>query len=1135
MSHTDVPTILIGLGGIGSTIANKIYAQLPKQSKERVVIHAFDTDVNTIKRLKYLQEDGGITQTSDRGRVEDYIYKYKTAKTWFQENDILYDKVMTEGAGQIRMVSRLAYYHTLKNPENIKNLMINMRKKIFKVMEKTNKSTVRIMIVSSLAGGTGSGIFLQAAMYLREMLEGAAGLHRVLVRGAFLLPDLFCNTVLDSKQHENVRANAYACMKELNAILSAASGDNKVTIELEYRPDLVDVEGNAKHIVTRKRLPYEFVFLYDYERFDHTNLTSLHNYVEQVSNSIYLQLFSPISEGTFSVEDNMILDTIDREGANRYCSSGVSKLIYPYEDIINQFALQWGEAGIKEDWLHIDTQYKELHDEWVKDKNDGIYKAEPKRDVEFIRTLEDLATQDNPKPFFRNVYNQTRILDERGNVTSIKSDEFKSHLDNYLERFISKDVELEALMKSCQIKESKLKGRNESERQAAKNYTNKIENNLRNYWDEINATLPGKKLSAFKKVFIVDKKIKSGYNKSDDFTLNTWILGKNKPLHPIAVRYFYYQIKQVLEKELKELINSNGLLKKQIENYKNTYDDPATENIIETIMDKLDKASQQGSIGRIFENKFQAALNIFKTEAPTQLGRLKRYSKQKLKEDVYTEIVHAINSIIHEFELFFDQLNDLSDKLEYEIEALTLKHENDIDPTNKYVLGKSNMKARLWEKINIRGGDDGDLSDGIKKELYLAFYHNWLYRREGMDIRVDSEKIFKDSVIHYCKQRLENDYYSILDLNIVDALKIEYDLLSVSERNNKSSIEYIIQEIIKTDNIASPLIQEPREYPAGIQCWAMHEDTEHILSNHVREKFEEDRSKIVNDKVFSKYEIIRYKSVYGFMIEDLRKFSMEGEGYEPGKYYIAYTRRINKLLKSPNKTISPHLDRRWHLPAFLPPLHAAKYDIDKKKIMRAFIGGSIYGWFKVINVRGDDYFEYSSEVTSSRIYVSGKPIKADDIKQLYDALWYNPIIVDDVVERMNTQKKIQQKKFRENIFEYPFYNNMKRRMIFEEREGTIFDMLYEMVLNSAADEQEVMQRDVEEIRKLLFEEYENIIYYTLGYQAGNAKIKAKRGFEQIERKTLFLEKAGSNSQIRKDSWFKSWDNALKAKKNEWTN
>lgn len=58
----QVPTILIGLGGIGSTVTHQIYEKLPEERRKKVAMHVFDTDVNTLSKFDHIRKFK--TQTS---------------------------------------------------------------------------------------------------------------------------------------------------------------------------------------------------------------------------------------------------------------------------------------------------------------------------------------------------------------------------------------------------------------------------------------------------------------------------------------------------------------------------------------------------------------------------------------------------------------------------------------------------------------------------------------------------------------------------------------------------------------------------------------------------------------------------------------------------------------------------------------------------------------------------------------------------------------------------------------------------------------------------------------------------------------------------------------------------------------
>ena len=353
----QIPTILIGLGGLGSSVVDMIYGWIPPDKRGFVAVHTFDTNVNDISKLKNLNKEN-LTQTSTNWTVAEYLRMADASvKDWFphEQTEIL-RKSLTDGAGQIRSVSRLAYRAAMESGK-----LGNLHNSINHIFRETGSSltgSARVMIVSSLVGGTGAGIFLQTAMYMRDVLEYDFQRKNVLIRGAFILPDvLVLSNVIQGDEIENIRANAYAAVKELNAITKNASIENnpdKINIELEYKPNQVDAQGRLAHVITSRNLPYNFCFLFDFENTEKNNLKFIGNYINQVARATYLDLFSPMANDRFSKQDNQILSMIEHSGMSRYCGAGVSQLIYPYNDILQYFSLQWATGSLSNDWLKID-------------------------------------------------------------------------------------------------------------------------------------------------------------------------------------------------------------------------------------------------------------------------------------------------------------------------------------------------------------------------------------------------------------------------------------------------------------------------------------------------------------------------------------------------------------------------------------------------------------------------------------------------------------------------------------------------------------------------------------------------------------------------------------------------------------
>ena len=584
---SEVPTLLIGLGGIGSRVVDQVYGWIPAERRSHVAAHAFDTNVNDISKLRNLQ--GAVTQTSERWTVGQYLHRADPlVKEWFpHEQPELQRKLLTEGAGQIRAVSRLGYRAAMETG-HLHGLERQIAT-IFRARGEEQINSVRVMIVSSLAGGTGAGIFLQTAMYLRELFEVSFGRSNVLVRGAFVLPDtLIKSRVLDENEWDSVRANGYASLKELNAItLNAAGVHSQVTIEMEYRPGQTDAYGRQSLAITPRQLPYDFVFLYDFENTRGENLGAFANYADQVAQTVYLQLFTPIAAGNFSQEDNQILSLIGNQGRSRYCGAGVARLLYPYTDVVEYASLRWATDALSDQWLKLDADFEGEYRQYERDLQGGVAREEPKIAARYTWLLDNLASGDRPDPFFQEVFRSTRMLDEKGKPADPKSALFLAAVEGEIERVLREDQTLAQAEADCRIDEGRLEDKDRVRHEVIR-----VEEALLTYQQHVTRAVNEYKTFLLNQVLLQDCDAPNGMQ-GQDYRLNTWLLGKPEPLHPVAARYVLYQLALALDERVRGLAVENEQLLTSIRRYEQTFDLPETEGQVETAEDRVRRALQQ--------------------------------------------------------------------------------------------------------------------------------------------------------------------------------------------------------------------------------------------------------------------------------------------------------------------------------------------------------------------------------------------------------------------------------------------------------------------------------------------------------------------------------------------------------------
>ena len=1052
---SDVPTILIGLGGIGSRVVDRIYDSIPEKERERVIVHAFDTDINGIRTMKSLK--GKITQTSTDLTVGQYLHKTnESVKEWFPyEQSILDRKQMTSGAGQIRAVSRLAYRSAMEDGklQNIENEIT----KLFKAQGQNQKDNVRVLIVSSLAGGTGSGIFVQTAFYLREFLH-AKFKKDVLVRGAFLLPDtLILSGVIDSQEKENVMANGYACLKELDAFVknsskTSAKGENrKMSLKLEYRPDQED------DLITPDQRCYDFAFLFDFENTEGENLGAFDNYLEQMVRTIKIQLFSPISGSHFSEEDNKILGLIENDGKSIYCGAGVSTLIYPYQDIIDFCSLKWISENISDKWLKADKIFKEELDKYERDVNAGIRREQPKIEEKYKWIIDELADESKQEfvdPFFKKIKESTRKRNE-SDITSEgieKSLLFIEEVENLIEKTMEDD-KIRRLEEKALPKKEKL-----SEKEDAMVEVSDRERDLAILKSEIIKVINDYKNSVKNRVINLDlteqsKEMNDGYN------INAWILGNSKigqPLHPVAVRYFLYSAKVELMRILKGENGQEGLEEKNenllnsINNYGKSYEDK--ENNIRNVRDKLEYCIEKSKnplkklLGKDPYNQFK---DEYCDTASNFVYNLKEYKKSRLKELVFQELVREIDTLMaSEIKKLFDNLTDVNTSILNEIKRREKEHENAKDPTKVFVLGSKDLKEKLWKSISNKNDESAEIS----KKIYQGQFERYSRRKNSENIGEQrTEQIFRETVLQWCKEELSKK--DSLNMNIIKALRKEAEL------NGKivdETEEYIVERLKKTENLCHPFIPKIAKANA-IRTWGGNAKiSEELNETTLYEVF---KPKIILDSAISEYEIICYEANYGLRAQDFEKFSagLTKPYNKPGTYYQAYKNRIDKLVLSGN-TVTPHLDKRWHLPAYMPDLNEDQVKKDKEKIDKALIMGLIFGYLKHTNRDNNLYWTFYNNGYKN-ITLEGELVR-DTLHELHEALSYNPDIVDQIINLYEAKIESESKTFinsDSDIVKYQFYIGSKKCV----NEANILENLFNYSLRHRKDKNETELKEKE--------------------------------------------------------------------------
>ena len=223
MPKSKEPKILIGLGGIGGNIKH----QLSKQ-QTKVINTPFFIDINTNDQSDSLDENAISNIMIGLGGLGGKIV-YQLCEQLPKENTYPFyiDTDVSDlsiypieqrihladssclGSGQIR---ENGYHHFMKASQDHK--FQSFYAQINHIICNT-KNKVRIYIITSLVGGSGSGFFLSFAQELKNYLFKYTSLPCHLY-GEFVLPTYFHKMISHSlNQRIRIEANAYASLKDM--------------------------------------------------------------------------------------------------------------------------------------------------------------------------------------------------------------------------------------------------------------------------------------------------------------------------------------------------------------------------------------------------------------------------------------------------------------------------------------------------------------------------------------------------------------------------------------------------------------------------------------------------------------------------------------------------------------------------------------------------------------------------------------------------------------------------------------------------------------------------------------------------------------------------------------------------------
>jgi hypothetical protein len=982
------------------------------------------------------------------GGYIDRIKDITTVEKWFDtSSQVLLRTPLNRGAGQVRMASRLAYMAAMG--EGKLHIINNAISSLLRARPAANAgNNIEVSIICSLAGGTGAGSFLQMAYYLKDILKNDFHLQAPNITGYFLLGNVLyhdSSTGFNADQKENTLSNTYASIKELNAFITRSQGSN---IEFEYKIDPSRRQGNNLNIPIGYA-PYDMCYLIDFHSsIRGKNLGQKENYYKQIQEFLYLNSFSPIAGHVRAGAINNIRQQVGADGAKSYSSFGVSKIIYPVDDILAYFASEMVAENLSTTWTRIDRMYQEKLLEYKRKVDEGFTGEPPLRDDFFIDNIEALAKGASGRELieYKRIYNSISIRDKEGSTEMSKARAYIESIEEFVTKLRDENTRIKGLYDSFPAPPvSFFSEKNESN---DKNLIDTTESLLAQLKDQVLQFIENSKRQGVRQAIFADEdvyRLVSG----EPYKLNTYILEKEGEMHPMAVRYFLYDIKREINAQLADLKEKNKSTLEMIENYAKTYDikdDKGVEDThVETALEAYTIKSGKNSV---FYKKLMTyvsgtgELKSFKEEyvqkSKKQRERLREYAYSKLLEEMLTGIRQQVLEFIGEFEDLFDKINDIILTVNIERDNLSKKHSGTSNPVFQYVFSTPGLKRKLYEDVT-KTTITFSFPPNLSRLIYEGIYHkvseivNNVYRPDEDKEDLALIEFFKNQVVGNQKEQLRiNLKDTLVDINIINAIRYEARL---SGQDEMRLLSQYFGECLHLADTLGPVEVENNRF---INAWGLHPSLvnpscltqaeadvlfgdDNITTNSVN------AAERITSELFSKHEVVRANAV--FLLSILEHFPQFIErtktryvSAHTGSYYDAYKTVLDNMnqFESGQRSdivLSTHLDKRWHIEYFLPDI-GGNVALAFEKTCRAFYFGLVSHLLLIKNLSGRKFWRFvptSSSPARDIKDLEGDTILAGNMNNLFEkGLLVNPSITYEILDIRETAIRYSTEQYASN-------------------------------------------------------------------------------------------------------------------------
>ncbi|CAN5628283.1 hypothetical protein BH10CHL1_BH10CHL1_02580 [soil metagenome] len=313
---TIYPTMVVGVGGMGTNTVRAVKSRIRNvwggdQLPGMIQLLALDSEplVNRLDQEPLFADEFAYMGKFDATRLISNLDQHPEIARWWNYPSIPLGYIHN-GAKQLRPIGRLCFFRNYVTFKQLLETKLSNLDKIRDMEVAQNRgfpvvgNYQLIYVVSSLCGGTGSGMFMDTVHRIRAQVRNNAR-----IVGIFFLPDILENEISSDLQRRRIRANAYAALKEINYFQETQKFSALYPSEQRELPDT-------------PYAPFDFIFLLGRTNRDGRSLTRKSDAEQMAAHLIQLTAISHLSSEILGLEVNVVRErTLDVAAAAEVTNS----------------------------------------------------------------------------------------------------------------------------------------------------------------------------------------------------------------------------------------------------------------------------------------------------------------------------------------------------------------------------------------------------------------------------------------------------------------------------------------------------------------------------------------------------------------------------------------------------------------------------------------------------------------------------------------------------------------------------------------------------------------------------------------------------------------------------------------------